>query len=115
MKMYIFGEITLNEFSDHVTALGYAPGDVTLLVQELLILAKVSAERAAKAAAHQAAPKVAHLSEAKLETAYLDGIIGLDTYKTVLLGRGYSVSDVDTAVAELRIKAGLQEPNPPTA
>jgi len=114
MRMYIFGLITLGEFSDHVTALGYAPGDVTELVEEVLILQKAQAEKAAKEAAKATAPKVAHLSVQKLETAYLDGIITLDVYRAALLAKGFSATDADTQIHETRVKAGIETAHPPT-
>lgn len=113
-KMYIFGELTLGEFTDHVTALGYGPDDVRLLQQELIIAAAAYSQKASKSAAKEHAPKVAHLSEAKLESAYLDGIITLDVYRAALAERGFSIADIATAVAELKIKAGLLAKQPPT-
>lgn len=114
-KLFVNELITLVELQDGLTAAGYDPDTVTELTQEALLLQKVSAERAAAAAAKAGKAKLARLNLAQLATAFTDGLITIEQYRSELTARGFSASDVATLSAELLIKAGLQTGTTPTA
>lgn len=114
-RNYEDGLITLSEFSDAVTALGYSADDVTLLEQELLISAKRAADRAAKAEASAARGLFAKLTVAQMKTAFESGIMTLDQVRQELTVRKYATDAIDTIVNEFLIAAKLRPATPPTA
>jgi hypothetical protein len=114
-RSYEDGLITLNEFSDAATALGYSADDVRLLEQELLVAAKRAQERAAKAAVSAARGLFAKLSVAQMKTAYTEGIMTLEQVRAELAARQYAQSAIDTIATEFLIAAGLAPKQPPTA
>jgi|SRR5579864_688366 len=114
-RMYEDGLITLQNFSDEATALGYAPDDVQLLEQELLISAKRAEERAAKAALAAQRGMFAKLTVAQMKTAYLEGLMTLDQVRAELAVRQYAASAIDAVANEFLVAAGLKAKQPPTA
>ena len=114
-REYEDGVISLGEFEQHVTDMGYSPDDVQILVQELLISAKRASDRNARAAAGARRGALEKLSVAKMETAYLDGLLTLEEIRAELAVRQYAPSAIDTIISEFLVKAGLQPKQPPTA
>lgn len=114
-RMYEDGLITLNEFSQSATDLGYSPDDVRLLEQELLIAAQRAADRAAKAARAAERGRLAKLTVAQMEAGYLEGILDLPTIEAELAARQYTPDAIAALVAEFRTKAKLRPVAPPTA
>jgi len=114
-REYEDGVISLGEFEQHITDMGYSPDDVQILVQELLISAKRASERNARAAAGARRGALEKLSVAKMETAYLDGLLTLEEIRAELAVRQYAPSAIDTIISEFLVKAGLQAKQPPTA
>jgi len=114
-REYEDGVISLGEFEQHITDMGYSPDDVQILVQELLISAKRASDRNARAAAGARRGALEKLSVAKMETAYLDGLLTLEEIRAELAVRQYAPSAIDTIVSEFLVKAGLQAKQPPTA
>jgi hypothetical protein len=112
---YEDGLITLSEFSDAATQMGYSTDEVTILEQELLISAKRAADRLAKQTAAAQRGFLAKLSVAQIKTAFEDGLIDVATVRAELEARHYAPAAVDTLVAEFLISAKLRQPTPPTA
>jgi len=115
MREYEDGILTLGEFEQRVTDLGYSPDDVQLLVQELLIAAKRAADRAAQATTRARRGRLAHLSIAQLKTAFVDGLLNIAEIRAELALRQYSPDAIDTVVNEFLIAAKLRPPTPPQA
>jgi hypothetical protein len=115
MRTYDDGLITLQEFSDAVTAIGYSPDDVRILEQELLVSAKRAADRNQKAAHAILAGRFAKLTVAQMETAFAQGLMLEPDVRTELYTRGYPQASIDTLVAEFRAKAQKQPSQPPQA
>jgi hypothetical protein len=113
MRQYEDGLLTLGEFEAAVLAMGFGPDDARLLVQELLISAKRAADRNARAIANAHRGKLAKLSLAKLETAFVDGLIDLSEVRAELTARQYASAAIETIVSEFLIKAKLQQSTPP--
>lgn len=114
-REYIDGLMTLGEFSQAVSDLGYGADDVQLLEQELLISAKRASDRAAKATATALRGKYAKLTVAQMKTSYENGIMDLAEVRQELTVRNYAPSAIDAIAEEFRIAAKLQTGTPPTA
>lgn len=114
-RMYEDGLLTLSEFSQSATDLGYSPDDVRVLEQELLIAAQRAADRAARAARAAERGRLAKLTISQLETAYIEGILDLPTIEAELANRQYTPDAIAAVVAEFRTKAKLRPVTPPTA
>jgi hypothetical protein len=114
-RNYEDGLITLSEFSDAATQMGYSADDVQILEQELLISAKRAADRAAKAEAAAARGLFAKLTVAQMKTAFESGIMTLDQVRQELTVRKYAPDAIDTIANEFLIAAKLRSVTPPTA
>jgi hypothetical protein len=114
-REYEDGLITLGEFEQHVTQLGYSPDDVTVLVQELLLQAKRATDKAALAAHRAQRGRFAHLSVAQMKTAFADGLMTLDEVKAELATRLYAPDAIATIANEFLIAAKLRPVTPPQA
>lgn len=112
---YFDGLLTLGEFSQAVTDLGYSPDDVTLLEQELLISAKRVSDRNAKTSAAASRGVFAKLSLGQMKTAYENSIMGLADVEQELKARNYAPAAINAIAEEFRIAAKLQTGTPPTA
>jgi hypothetical protein len=111
---YEDGLITLTEFTDKVTELGYGPDDVQLLEQELLISAKRASDRAHKAATAATHGLFAKLTVAQMKTAFESGIMTLAQVRTELVARQYTHDAIETLANEFLIAAKLRSGTPPT-
>jgi len=114
-RNYEDGLITLTEFTDKVTALGYSADEVTVLEQELLISAKRAADRAAKAQVAAQKGLLAKLTVAQMKTAFEDGILTLAQVEAELTARGFATDAIATIAQEFLIAAKLKAPGTPTA
>jgi len=114
-KNYEDGLITLSEFTDAVTQMGYSTDEVTILEQELLISAKRAADRAAKVLVQAERGLFAKLTVAQMKTAYLDGIMSLDQVRAELAARKYAPDAIAAVADEFLIAAKLRTATPPTA
>lgn len=113
MREYEDGLITLGEFEQHVTDLGYSPDDVQILTQELLIAAKRASDRAAKAASAAQRGRFAHLTVAQMKTAFTEGLLTLDEVKAELTARQYAPDAIATVANEFLIAAKLRPTTTP--
>jgi hypothetical protein len=114
-REYEDGLLTLGEFEQRVTELGYSPDDVQLLTQELLIAAKRASDRAAAATTRARRGRLAHLTVAQMKTAFEQGLLTLDEVKAELADRQYAPDAIVTIADEFLIAAKLRTTTPPKA